>query len=137
VIYRMTVPNFLNFNDDLTRKLRDELTGIAKWDLNRTSTGVLELMSERLTAEQRDLLAGILVRAEVQFSVEDLSDQYLLVATTAPETYDYPYTMPLGGFAEEKDEFGRRERHVAVQKERKDYQFGRYSSGLHGYRILG
>ena len=137
MIYRMTVPNFLNFNDDLTRKLRDELTGIAKWDLRRTETGALELVSDRLTTNQRDRITTILMGEQVQYAVEDLSDQYLLVATTAPEAYDYPYTMPLSGFSEEKDEFGRRERQVAVQKERKDYQFGRYSSGLHGYRIIG
>lgn len=63
------------------------------------------------------------------WDVEDVSADYVLVSTTAPQSYDYGYCIEVGvvpGSDGRKDE-----RLVAVPRERLEYQSGRYSSGMH------
>jgi hypothetical protein len=138
MVFKVTIPNFMHFGDETLRKLRDQLHEVAKWDWDRDENRALMLISEKLNPEKFERVKRVLEDAEVGYKVEDLSKQYLLVFTNAPEAYDYPYTVPLAGFAkppEGIDLGGKEARMVAVQKERSDYQFGRYSSGLYGFRI--
>jgi hypothetical protein len=138
MIYRVTIPNFINFNDDLIRRLSGPLTEVAKWSTRQTESGAVEGFSELVNKDKLDQLTAVLVREGVQYAVEDHGDEYLHVKTTAPEAYDYPYTIQLvnSDKAEIDQWSGKPIRHVAVQKERKEYQFGRYSSGLYGAEIV-
>lgn len=135
MVYRVSIPNFDHFLDELSDKVRDGIAGLADWNFRDTESGALELVSGPMNKIALDAITGLLVPLKVQYSVEDLSDQYIHVATTAPLVYDYPYNIDLG-FTTEGQFGGKPERHVAVQKERQEYQFGRYSSGLMTWRIV-
>jgi hypothetical protein len=134
VIYQVTIPNFANLRDEFIEKVRDTASAICKWNYGRSPTHVLELVSERINKLDLDKITEALVRAEIQYTVEDFEAEYLHVATRAPESYDYAGTCISLGFSLE-GEFGP-ERHVAVRKDRQEYQFGRYASGLHAYRVI-
>ena len=57
---------------------------------------------------------------------EDLTADYRLLRTRAPQAYDYSYCIEVGKMA---GEFGE-ERLVAMPAKSVDYQSGRYSSGM-------
>jgi hypothetical protein len=57
---------------------------------------------------------------------EDLTADYRLLRTRAPQAYDYSYVIEVGKIA---GEFGE-ERLVAMPAKSVDYQSGRYSSGM-------
>ncbi len=135
MIYQLTIPNFGNLKDDLIEKVRDSVEGICQWGYGRSPTNALELVSEKVNKSTLDKITEALIQNEVQYTVEDLGGEYLHVVTSAPAAYDYPYTISLFD-STVPNEFGKLERHVAVQKERKEYQFGRYSSGLNPYRVI-
>lgn len=58
---------------------------------------------------------------------EDLTKNYKLLRTRAPQAYDYGYVIEVGTVQGEREP----ERLVAMPKERVEYQSGRYSSGLY------
>jgi len=58
--------------------------------------------------------------------VEDLTPEYRLLRTRAPQAYDYDYCIEVGSMAGEFDT----ERLVAMPVESVEYQSGRYSSGM-------
>jgi hypothetical protein len=58
--------------------------------------------------------------------IEDLTPQYRLLRTRAPQAYDYGYVIEIGSM---QGEFGV-ERLVAMPVEKVAYQSGRYASGL-------
>ena len=87
---------------------------------------------EKITYETR-LLLGSADKLGRWFAV-DLSSRYVLVETTAPVDYDYGYVVPVCDLAETAcDKPGRL---LAIPHKSVEYQTGRYSSGLHGSRIL-
>ena len=59
--------------------------------------------------------------------IENLTDEYKLLRTRAPQAYDYGYVIEIGKM---QGEFGE-ERLVAIPEERVAYQSGRYSSGMY------
>jgi hypothetical protein len=59
--------------------------------------------------------------------IEDLTANYRLLRTRAPQVYDYGYVIEIGKM---QGEFGE-ERLVAMPKESVDYQSGRYASGMY------
>lgn len=144
MIYQVTIPNFENLRDELVEQLHSALDLSQygqkgchwRWGraANNGSTEATDLISTPLTRTQLDQVVEVLNKARVGWTSQDISAQYLHVVTTAPVEYDYDYTIPLGFTT--KTELGKDERHVAVQKERQDYQLGRYSSGLHAWRMI-
>lgn len=58
---------------------------------------------------------------------EDVTSNYKLLRTRAPQAYDYGYVIEIGTMP---GEFGT-ERLVAIPKENVEYQSGRYSSGMY------
>lgn len=59
------------------------------------------------------------------WDVEDVSAEYTLVSTRAPESYDYSYCIDVATTLGDPTE-----RLVAIPRERLEYQSGRYSSGM-------
>ena len=63
----------------------------------------------------------------IHWDTVDLSADYKLLRTRAPQSYDYGYVVQVGTMA---GEFGE-ERIVAMPKKSVEYQSGRYSSGMY------
>lgn len=59
--------------------------------------------------------------------VRDMTDEYRLLRTRAPQSYDYGYVIEIGKMP---GEFGE-ERLVCIPKTYVDYQSGRYASGMY------
>lgn len=59
--------------------------------------------------------------------IENLTADYKLLRTRAPQAYDYNYVIEIGKM---QGEFGE-ERLVAMPKRHVEYQSGRYSSGMY------
>lgn len=66
---------------------------------------------------------------EGPWHVEDLTENYRLVRTTAPKSYDYGYVIEIGVIPAETERDTARL--VAMPRENVEYQTGRYSSGLY------
>lgn len=140
MVYQVSIPNFLSFSHDLTRRLSDTLRPLSQWVFVQDGE-TDKLVSERVGPPKFTAIVKLLAESGVQFEVKYLGDEYVQVATTAPESYDYPYTIPVldqglqvGSLSPEFA--GKPYRLVMVQKERQDFQLGRYLSGLHGYRFI-
>lgn len=58
--------------------------------------------------------------------VDETAD-YVFIATTAPQSYDYEYVLPIGEFT---CSFGYKMRLVAMPAKSEEYQCGRYWSGI-------
>jgi len=89
-------------------------------------------LCEKIVYEAR-LLFGAATK-DGDWCAVDLTDLYSLVETTAPENYDYGYVVPVADVAETV--CGKPGRLLAIPHKSLEYQTGRYSSGLHGSRIL-
>lgn len=130
MIYRVTIPNFDNFRDEVLQQVRDTVSEICRWQFDRNVCDSLALVSDRVNKNALDSITGALIAAHVQYTVEDLGSEYEHYITTAPEAYDYAGTcIPLGYTS--VMEHGGTGRHIALLKNRKEYQIGRNASGLH------
>lgn len=136
MIYQVTIGNFSNLRDELLNKVREAVGGLCEWSFRRTEgLNALELESALITRSVLEEVVQSLNWLEVGFQVKDLSEDYVHAVTNAPEAYDYPGTS-IFMFQLGQDSRGRPERHLAIRKDRLEYQQGRNSSGLYQTRIV-
>lgn len=132
MIYRVLVKHFDEYDDEVVYAVNELLFDICVWHYEPQEN---EFTSDHVSAPVLAKIEPILKSHGIEYELVDESEDYLHVVTSAPQAYDYPYTLSLG--QEGLDARGKVERHVAVQKERQDFQFGRYQSGFCAYRIVG
>lgn len=107
---------------EATRRFYDALECLDKYQGFYTSNPMATTSKEFFIAEQ--LLRGLV--GDPPHLIQDVTPEYKLLRTRAPQAYDYDYVIEIGRMQGESGE----ERLVAMPKERVNYQGGRYSSGL-------
>jgi hypothetical protein len=65
----------------------------------------------------------------IHWDTEDLTAEYKLLRTRAPQSYDYGYVIEIGVMPGQTERDT--ERLIAMPKESVEYQSGRYSSGMY------
>lgn len=108
---------------DATRRFDDQVSGM------RQSEGFYYSMP-MATTSARFFVAEQFLRSLVgdpPHLIEDITSEYKLLRTRAPQSYDYGYVLEIGKM---QGEFGE-ERLVAMPQKHVAYQSGRYSSGMY------
>lgn len=110
-------------SSDAARRFYDEAGDLARRDGFYVSPPLATTSAKFFVAEQylRSLVG------DPPHLIEDITADYKLLRTRAPQSYDYGYVLEIGKM---QGEFGE-ERLVAMPKERVAYQSGRYSSGMY------
>lgn len=108
---------------DAARRFYDEAGDLARRDGFYTSPPLATTSARFFVAEQylRSLVG------DPPHLIEDITADYKLLRTRAPQSYDYGYVLEIGKM---QGEFGE-ERLVAMPRKSVDYQSGRYSSGMY------
>jgi hypothetical protein len=133
MIYRVSIQNFENLRDELVEEIRNGVSDLCDWGHRPyVEGGALELVSEPVTKTTLEWIAEKLLKARVQFTVEDLGKEYRHAVTRAPASYDYR-GCAIELFVTKADD-GKDERHVAIRAKDWDHQTGRYWSGLYATR---
>lgn len=147
MVFRVTLSGFSEYVDRIS-SIRPKLDVLAEWRFldgedeeispsNPPGRKGLRLRSSMVNGKTVGQIMKLAKRVAIDYAVEPFADLYLEAYTQAPKAYDYPYTVELDDCVDAPAEapFTGKCRRVAVQKERQDYQFGRYQSGLYASYI--
>jgi len=110
-------------SSDAARRFYDEAGDLARRDGFYISPPLSTTSAKFFVAEQylRSLVG------DPPHLIEDITADYKLLRTRAPQSYDYGYVIEIGKM---QGEFGE-ERLVAMPRKSVEYQSGRYSSGMY------
>jgi len=122
-IPRDQMDHLIEHSPDGTRRFWDEAGEMALRDGFYLSPPMSTTSKQFFVAEQylRSLVG------DPPHLIEDITADYKLLRTRAPQNYDYGYVLEIGKM---QGEFGE-ERLVAMPKKSVAYQSGRYSSGMY------
>lgn len=124
LIFQLSIPNFVNLREDLIDAIRSQVEHLTQWSVIATDLGSMELKTPAITVAIAQEIGSKLAALQIQYTALDLSKDYVVVDTNAPETYDGFGTLTL--FTRDD---GSRE--VAVERRHLNWQAGRYRSGLY------